>query len=118
MEENKITWDTPCKSAQNIIGYFATTNAKIIHDNSFGDSDVHRFELGAALTSVMMPQSQVTYYDLYRVIIECPPLNLTTLRLAISTFLDENGKYLINNVPLPSQTKIAKDFEEFLTRVI
>lgn len=116
MEENKITWDTPCKAAEGIVGYFSSFMQPFSNNNK-DEIDYARYELGSALCMIMgTGECEPTYYDLYKVIIYRTPLNLTTLKLAVSTFLDENGKYLINNVPLPSQIEIANKFEEFLTK--
>lgn len=118
MEENKITWDTPCKKAEGIVEYFSCLVQPFSHNNK-DEINHERYELGSALCMVMgTGQREPTYYDLYKVIICRTPFALTTLKLAVSTFLDENGKYLINNVPLPSQIEIANKFEEFLTKNI
>ena len=118
MEENKITWDTPCKEAERAVNYFSSFIQPFSNNNN-DEIDYARAELGSALCMVMgTGECEPTYYNLYEVIRYRTPLNLTTLKLAISILLDDNGKYLMNNVPLPSQIKAYKDYEEFLTKNI
>ena len=117
MEENKITWDTVCKKAKEAVSYYSSFIQPFSNNND--EINYARAELGSALCMVMgTGECEPTYYNLYEVIRYRTPLNLTTLKLAVSILLDDNGKYLMSNVPLPSQIKAYKDYEEFLTKNI
>lgn len=118
MEENKITWDTVCEKAEKAVEYFSCLAQPFSHNNK-DEIDYAQYELGSALCMLMgTGECEPTYYNLYEVIRYRTPHNLTTLKLAVSLLLDDNGKYLMSNVPLPSQIKAYKDYEEFLTKNI
>jgi hypothetical protein len=120
MEENKITWDTVCERAQSAVDYYIH-NIPSQYDGFWNrdEIDFAQFELGSALCMVIgSGRTHPTYYDLFRVLRERSPHSLNTLKLAVSMFLDENGKYLMKNVPLPLQIKAYEEMEEFLTKNI